>query len=119
MQNIFGPNPPSDPALLHYRESIHFSLQETLDLLYSVTKGAYEESSQDLTWESQGEDFINQNWPKDIRLNWTFEKFSAWLSVEPWLKELAEYEWARFLVSSSRDPEAEDWINPSLVLTMF
>jgi len=95
LQTIFGPLPPTDPALLLYRESIHSSLQETLDLLYSVTRGAYEKTCQNPPWEELGERFISQNWPRDIRLNWAFKNFSEWLPAEPWMKELADYEWSR------------------------
>jgi hypothetical protein len=119
LQNIFGPTPPEDPVLLHYREGARYSYLETLEDLFSETKLAYESVEQKKTWEEISEEFLSEFWPTEIRLNRNFEKFPEWLSADPWILEVAEYEWAQYIASTSRGVRDEDWINPSVALVYF
>jgi hypothetical protein len=51
------------------------------------------------------------------------ERFPDYLPLNPrpwpWLRELAAYEWARFLAASACSPRPGDWLNPALALRSF
>lgn len=85
----------------------------------SATNGNPSPALYKKTWEELGEEFLSEFWPTEIRLNRNFEKFPEWLPAESWILEVAEYEWAQYIASTSRGVRDEDQINPSVVLLYF
>lgn len=124
LNHVFGPEVPEDPELALYREMTRFSIQEALDAIFPVTCSIYKGFNWSPHWQELGNSFLSQHWPTDFRVNWAAEKFSTFLKealagiseAPEWPSELADFEWVRFKVNTSRDPEPGDFLNPSLVL---
>ncbi len=119
LKSIYGAQVPADPQFAFYRELTRVSIQEAIDAVYPECKKIYQSLVPSPSWEEVGNDFITQFWPKDFRINWAVQQFSERLKFEPALKELADYEWARFQSKTSRDPNEGDWVNPSLLLRTY
>ena len=96
-----------------YRELSRNSFQSTLDTLFEVTRSYYRATDRLKDWNNLGSQFIDQNPPKDFRINWTAVGFSEFIEgkLEPWLQELAKYEWFYFLASSG-SPQLQDFQYP-------
>jgi len=120
---IFGSQESAQAGLSLYRELTRNVIKSTLSLIYVQTRKIVLRSralvDSKKNWDELGELYIDQNWPSDWRINWAVQKFPEWLPADPRLKELADFEWARFLVRTGRDPTEVDWMNPTLVLRSY
>lgn len=119
LQSVFGKEIPTDPELEFYRGLSWHTLKETISDIFSTTQEVYEGLGREKTWDQISEEYISENWPKDIRLGWSVANFADWWNEETWLKELADLEWVWFLAMDSRDPMPGEWLNPSLSLRVY
>jgi hypothetical protein len=133
LHQVYGLQVPEDPELALYREMTAFSMAETLDAVFPLTRVVFEKKCIILgsgpDWQEVGQAFFQQNPPTDFRVNWAVEKFPEYLIKFlqnfpewpdfQWLPEVADFEWARFQVNTSRDGDEGDWLNPSLLLRQY
>lgn len=119
LRDIYSPQIPDNPEIALYRELTRTTLQDSLETLFPITKSAYEATAREKSWDEIGDNYISLHWPKDIRLFWAFEEFPNWLPTESWIKYLADYEWARYLVTIGDEGTPDAWLNPTVILRCY